>query len=83
MGLGTKTYWLTDRQSQCDFDFDFDFEELSTPCGGLVKHLNRKPASFRRWRKGKSRIWDSKNMVTSPTGLGPENEYAGKGQQHL
>jgi hypothetical protein len=24
MGLDTKTYWLTDRQSQCDFDFDFD-----------------------------------------------------------
>jgi hypothetical protein len=23
MGLDTKTYWLTDRQSQCDFDFDF------------------------------------------------------------
>jgi hypothetical protein len=21
MGLETKTYWLTDRQSQCDFDF--------------------------------------------------------------
>jgi hypothetical protein len=21
-GLDTKTYWLTDRQSQCDFDFD-------------------------------------------------------------
>jgi hypothetical protein len=21
MGLDTKTYWLTDRQSQCDFDF--------------------------------------------------------------
>jgi hypothetical protein len=21
MGLNTKTYWLTDRQSQCDFDF--------------------------------------------------------------
>jgi hypothetical protein len=20
MGLDTKTYWLTDRQSQCDFD---------------------------------------------------------------
>jgi hypothetical protein len=30
MGLGTKTYWLTDRQSQCDFDFDFDFEITST-----------------------------------------------------
>jgi hypothetical protein len=24
MVLDTKTYWLTDRQSQCDFDFDFD-----------------------------------------------------------
>jgi hypothetical protein len=23
MGLDTKTYWLTDRQSQHDFDFDF------------------------------------------------------------
>jgi hypothetical protein len=23
MGLDTKTYWLTDRQSQCDFDFEF------------------------------------------------------------
>jgi hypothetical protein len=26
MGLDTKTYWLTDRQSQCEFDFDFDNE---------------------------------------------------------
>jgi hypothetical protein len=26
MGLDTKTYWLTDRQSQYDFDFDFDFD---------------------------------------------------------
>jgi hypothetical protein len=24
MGLDTKTYWLTDRQPQCDFDFDFE-----------------------------------------------------------
>jgi hypothetical protein len=24
MGLDTKTYCLTGRQSQCDFDFDFD-----------------------------------------------------------
>jgi hypothetical protein len=22
MGLDTKIYWLTDRQSQCDFEFD-------------------------------------------------------------
>jgi hypothetical protein len=26
MGLDTKTYWLTDRQSQCDLDFDCDLE---------------------------------------------------------
>jgi hypothetical protein len=25
-GLDTKTYWLTGRQSQCDFEFDFDYE---------------------------------------------------------
>jgi hypothetical protein len=24
MGFDTKTYWLTDRQSQYVFDFDFD-----------------------------------------------------------
>jgi hypothetical protein len=24
MGLDTKTYWLFDRQSQCNFDFDFE-----------------------------------------------------------
>jgi hypothetical protein len=26
MGLETKTYWLTDRQSQGNFDFDFDWQ---------------------------------------------------------
>jgi hypothetical protein len=25
MRLDTKTYWLTERQSQCDFDFDCKF----------------------------------------------------------
>jgi hypothetical protein len=30
MGLDTKTYWLTDRQSQCDFDFDLIRESLET-----------------------------------------------------
>jgi hypothetical protein len=32
MGLDTKIYWLSDRQSQCDFDFDLTkevFEYLS------------------------------------------------------
>jgi hypothetical protein len=28
MGLDTKTYWLTDRQSQCDFDFDLSLVQL-------------------------------------------------------
>jgi hypothetical protein len=32
MGLDTKTYWLTDRQSQCDFDFDF----TDSSVGGVV-----------------------------------------------
>jgi hypothetical protein len=30
------------------------------PCGGGVEYLHRDPASHRRQRKGKSRIWDSK-----------------------
>jgi hypothetical protein len=25
MGHDTKTYWLTDRQSRCNFGFDFEF----------------------------------------------------------
>jgi hypothetical protein len=30
------------------------------PCGGGVEYLHRDPASRRRRRKGKSRIWESK-----------------------
>jgi hypothetical protein len=31
MGLDTKTYWLTDRKSQCDFDLSLvEIEEAST-----------------------------------------------------
>jgi hypothetical protein len=29
MWLYTKTYGLTDRQSQCDFDFDFEYVQGS------------------------------------------------------
>jgi hypothetical protein len=29
MGLDTKTYWLTDRQSRCDFDFDLKWSQKS------------------------------------------------------
>jgi hypothetical protein len=32
----------------------------ANPCGGGVEYLHRDPASRRRRRKGKSRIWDSK-----------------------
>jgi hypothetical protein len=34
MEVDTKTYWLTDRQSQCDFDFDLTLQFLSE-CGGM------------------------------------------------
>jgi hypothetical protein len=27
MGLDIKTYWVSDRQSQCDFDFDRESSE--------------------------------------------------------
>jgi hypothetical protein len=37
-----------------------DFENWSYPCGGGLEYLHRDPASRRRRRKGKSRIWDSK-----------------------
>jgi hypothetical protein len=36
MGLDTKTYWLNDRQSQCDFDFDLS---LLLPCGGGIDSI--------------------------------------------
>jgi hypothetical protein len=69
MGLDTKTYWLTDRQSQCDFDFDFEFEQK--PCGGGVEYLHRDPASRRRRRKGKSQIWDNKIWSRLPRDSDP------------
>jgi hypothetical protein len=35
MGLDTKTYWLTDRQSHCDFDFDFRLVQSAVQCSVL------------------------------------------------
>jgi hypothetical protein len=69
MGLDINTYWLTDRQSQCDFDFDL-IAELH-PCGGGVEYLHRDPASRKRWRKGKSQTWDSKIWSGVPRDLDP------------
>jgi hypothetical protein len=44
MGLDTKTYWLTDRQSQCDFDF-----ESRTVKYGLETHGTQ----IREWMRGR------------------------------
>jgi hypothetical protein len=43
-----------------DSDSDSDSDSRLLPCGGGVEYLHRSPASRRRRRKGKSRIWDSK-----------------------
>jgi hypothetical protein len=36
MGLDTKTYWLTDRQSQCDFDFDLTESKVRVEAGSNI-----------------------------------------------
>jgi hypothetical protein len=53
-----ETYWLTHRQSQCDFDLDSDLVISEDDRG--VEYLHRDPAIHRRRRNGKSQIWDSK-----------------------
>jgi hypothetical protein len=62
-----QTDWLTDRQSQ----FDFAIDSRDIPCGGGAEHLHRSPASRRRRRKGKSRIWDSKMWSWVPLDSDP------------
>jgi hypothetical protein len=41
-------------------EFDWVRDSCYRPCGGGVEYLRPKPASRRKWRKGKSQIWDSK-----------------------
>jgi hypothetical protein len=41
------------------------------PCGGGVGYVHRSPASRRRQRKGKSRIWDSKSWSRVPRDSDP------------
>jgi hypothetical protein len=43
------------------------------PCGGGIEYLHRDPASRRRWRKGKSQIWDSKIWSRVPRDSDPRN----------
>jgi hypothetical protein len=47
--LDTKTYWLTDRQSQCDFDFNFDFEVQNVVDWRFSEPSESKIRSWVRW----------------------------------
>jgi hypothetical protein len=43
MGLVTKIYWLTDRQSQSDFDFDFRIVSRVPEVDSCSKELTESP----------------------------------------
>jgi hypothetical protein len=43
MGLDTKAYWLTDRQSQCDFDLTVQFRR---ECSDI--QVSHKPGEYER-----------------------------------
>jgi hypothetical protein len=43
MGLDTKTYWLTDRQSRCNFDFDFNDFGIDFVDSGAIKSRTYHP----------------------------------------
>jgi hypothetical protein len=57
MGLHTKTYWLTDRQSQCDFDFCELFRKSEASYFGS-KADRELPAKFGGQQLGFSWAWD-------------------------
>jgi hypothetical protein len=63
MWLDTKTYWLTDRQSQCDFDFDFATEERSMVVGSGEPSSNPQPAGIwvRKWIESSLPNWQLQN----------------------
>jgi hypothetical protein len=41
MGLDTKTYWLTDRKSQCDFHFELGYRNEGVSGVGSRRWLKR------------------------------------------
>jgi hypothetical protein len=57
MGIDTKTYWLTDRQSQCDFNFDF--EESVGELGGGLLWFSRE---MLLWEADRSGWWQFGNL---------------------
>jgi hypothetical protein len=72
MGLGTKTYWLTDRQSQCDFDFDFKLQLTLDAKPSIF--IRDKPilSSERMLHKDYYRKRTVKSLVMGLMGLGAE-----------
>jgi hypothetical protein len=62
MGLNTMTYWLTDRQSQCDFDFDLSLEYETVKYG----HESRgtRTQELLRWR-GPAAIVNGRPVLSS------------------
>jgi hypothetical protein len=63
MGLDTKTYWLTVRQSQCDFDFDFDLIRIDTKTDWLTDRQSQCDFDFSKesWdssEKSRRLVWD-------------------------
>jgi hypothetical protein len=82
MGLDTKTYWLTDRQSQCDFDFDFGKSRHSTrvEAGSNTSTVTLRVVGGDE----KGRLESEREKYgREPTGLVTENDCAGEGQQQL
>jgi hypothetical protein len=60
MGLHTNSYWLTDRQSQCNFDFDLtkNYWEVVRPLLSSQRRLHLKT------RKS----LEKRNMIIGPDG---------------
>jgi hypothetical protein len=90
MGLDTKTYWLTDRQSQCDFDFDLPLrlpyfnvtsgEKRCSKGTPIIKKSNPslfiKGGTTKEEKKQKSWHWTN-IWPWVPTGLDARSDRAG------
>jgi predicted nucleic acid-binding protein len=59
MELDTKTYWLTDRQSQCDFDLTLSSELLSE----VERRVQRKKSSYESVVKNWVEFWTWQSKV--------------------
>jgi hypothetical protein len=67
-----ETYWLTDRQSQCDFTF-----------GRRKRRSDPVPGGYKYGKVGAVSDLRHENTVKIPAGLGPENDCIGEGRQNL